>query len=138
MEDNEIIVPDTQSLKIGHKYYYIGKLSLKQTILLSRFIAKTILSSQGKLKALKEKTEGSKTEVEDIMSILDLLEEKDIFQLFGILLKEDDLSYLETNLDLNRSLEIIAIVCEQNSFESVKKNVMRIIVAVKPKEVTTH
>ena len=133
MDENKILVPEIQKDKVGSKTYAIGKLSLKQAISLSRFVAKTVLSSQSKLKELKERTEGTKSNVEDLMGILDLISEKDTHELFSIILNEDDLQYLEDNLNLEKSTEILAILCEQNDFEPVKKNVQRIIKAVTKK-----
>ena len=139
MGENDTLIPIGQTIEIGAKTYQIGRLTLKQSILLSRFVAKTILSSQDKLKSLKEKTEHSKSNTNDLMSILDLIDEKDANELFSIILKENDLQFLENNLDLQKSIEIIAVLCEQNNFESLKKNVMRIIEAINPKGKTlTH
>ncbi len=133
MDENKVLVPECQKIKLGAKNYEIGKLSLKQAISLSRFVAKTVLSSQSKLKELKEKTEGTKSNVEDLMSILDLISEKDTYELFSIILNENDLKFLALNLNLEKSTEILAILCEQNDFEPVKKNVQRIIKAVTKK-----
>ena len=59
MEDSEVLIPKESIIKVKDKEYRIGKLSLKQGILLSRFIARTVLSSQEKLQAFAKKTESS-------------------------------------------------------------------------------
>lgn len=138
MNENEILVPDSQSVKVGSRTYKIGELGVNQQILLTRFIARTILTNQGKLKVLKEKTEKSTSNAQDLMSIFELVDAEDIYEFFGIILNEDDIDYLKGDgvLNLTNETEIIAILLEQNDFEPVKKNVARIIKALIPKEKT--
>ena len=130
MQDTEILVPKENIIKVGGREYRIGKLSLKQGILLSRFIARTILSSQEKLQAFAKKTENSKSNVEDIMTLTELLNPEDLFEFYGILLNENDRGFLLENLDLEVGSEIIAVICENNNFERIKKNFQRIKKAI--------
>ena len=106
--------------------YLVGKLSLKQIILLTRFITKTILASKEKLKKLGDNAQSNKTNTEDLLTIISLLEDKECYELFSILLNENDLTFLEKNLGLEDSTEIVAVICETNKFDRVKKNVFRI------------
>jgi len=130
MQDTEILVPKENIIKVGGREYRIGKLSLKQGILLSRFIARTILSSQEKLQAFAKKTENSKSNVEDIMTLTELLNPEDLFEFYGILLNENDRGFLLENLDLEVGSEIIALVFENNDIEKIKKNIQRIMAII--------
>jgi hypothetical protein len=129
--ENEILVPKKTSIVISDRTYQLGKISLKQAILFSRFIAANILSKHAKLQELKAKTKDSTSNAQDLMSIVELLDPQEVYKLFSILLIEDDLAFLESNLDLDTSVEIIAIFCEHNNFDKVKKNVKRIGEALK-------
>jgi len=138
MEGTKVLIPEVQEIRVGVKTYHVGGLSLKQTILLGRFMANMLIRKQEQLSKLQKKFSGDGSNVDDVMSILDILEQEEIYKLFSIILNEDDLQYIEDNFDLTRSLEIIAIICEQNDFGQVKKNVLRIMAAVMPKEKPTH
>jgi len=130
MNDN-VLLPEKEVVKVGGRTYSIGELSLNQFMKLSKFLAKTVLSSQKKLKELKDKTSNDTSNTEDILTILDLLDDKDTVSFLGILLKEDDIDFLEKNLSLTKSTEIVAIVCEHNDIDLVKKNIQRILKATK-------
>lgn len=132
MDENEILVPEYQKVKIGAKTYDIGTLGVDQQILLMRFLTKKVLSNQDKLKMLKERTGGDTTNMQDLSVIYDLIDRDDIFELFSILLNEPDIEYLKGKnvLNLENETEIIAIILEQNDFNPVKKNIMRITKAL--------
>lgn len=127
MKEQSILVPKKESIEIGDRTYELGALTLKQAILFGQFVAKNIFSKQEKFKELAERTKDSTSNANDILTILDIVTPKDSCKLFGILLNEDDLEFLEENLNLNISIEIVAILCEYNNFEGVKKNFQRII-----------
>lgn len=129
--NEEVLIPEKDPVTIGDKVYYIGELSLKQFMQITKFITRTILSSQKKLKELKEKTDSNTSNVEDIISILDLLDDKDVYIFMGILLNENNISFIENKLTLAKSTEIIAIICEHNNIDFVKKNIQRILKATK-------
>lgn len=133
--ENEILLPVFQDVKVGSKTYRVGKLGVDQQIMISRFILRTVLTNQSKLKTLKESTQGNSSNAEDLIRMFDLIDKKDIYELFSIILNEKDPEYLkgEGVLDLGNETEIIAIFIEQNEnlFKLVKKNVMRIIKALK-------
>jgi len=136
MQDSEVLIPKGETVNIGDRQYKIGKLSLKQSILFSRFIVRTVLSSQDKLREFEKRTKESESNIEDIMTLVDLINPEDLFELYGILLKENDRGFLLANLDLEIGSEIIALVCENNNFEKIKKNFQRIMKATtkKPEE----
>jgi hypothetical protein len=90
---NDVLIPEKEQVIIADRKYSIGELSLKQFLQISKFLARTVLSSQKKLKELKERTAGSESNIDDIMTILDLLEEKDLYQFIGILLNENDTDF---------------------------------------------
>ena len=133
MEDTEILLPEKKEIVVGTRKYCIGRLSLKQGFRLSKFIANTVLVSQDKLKIIADKTKDSKSNVSDIMTILDLLTEEEGAKFYAIILCEEDTEYILQHLDLVKGLEIIADVVEFN--KDLKKNILRIMNLFKKKEV---
>jgi len=126
MKDEEILVPETKEIIVGDRKYQISRLSLAQEFKVGRFFYQTILSSQEKIKSIKEKTEKSTSNTDDMLGIIELLNEEDICRLFSIILKEDDLEFLKVNINLPIILEIIANVLGNYKIESVKKNIQKI------------
>lgn len=123
MDEISILVPDKTSIMIGDRKYFIGKLSLKQVIVLSKMISKTLLLNIKRFSAYKEKFVGIETtNAQDIYNMMELLDETEIIQLFGILLKEEDTKYLEDNLNLITTTDIIVKFLEANDWIIVKKN----------------
>ncbi len=126
----EKLVPQFQEVRIKDKYYKVGELSLKQTIQLSREIIRIIVKfSKTDLKAL----EGGKSNIEDLLSFFSFLNENEIARIIGIIIKEENIKFLEENLSLNISTEILAIVCEKNDFSAIVKNVQRMMAAIQKK-----
>lgn len=126
MTDIDILVPETKTIKVKDRSYKIGKLSFKQSLSLSRFIAKTILSNREKLTEFAAKSDKSTSNPEDIMNIINLLDDDDLFYFISILLKEDDIAFLNDNLGLENVIEIVTAICEYNDFEKIKKNIGQI------------
>lgn len=131
MDKENILIPITKDIMIDGCTYQISKLTLGQTLKLSKLIFRTIIVNNTKLKVLTKTTKNSTSNTEDLLAILDLLDEKDIVELFSILLKKKI-----TSIDLDASLELIAIVCELNDFDKVKKKFQRILNGLKIKEET--
>jgi hypothetical protein len=123
MDEISILVPDKTPIMIGDRKYFIGKLSLKQVIVLSKMISKTLLLNIKRFSAYKDKLANVETtNAQDIYNMMELLDETEIIQLFGILLKEEDTKYLEDNLDLITTTDIIVKFLEANEWIIVKKN----------------
>lgn len=131
MDKENILVPVTKDVIINGRTYQISKLTLGQILKLSKLIFRTIITSKDKLKQLSDTTKNNKSNAEDLLAILDLLDEKDIAELTSILLKEK-----VESIDFDDSLELVAIVCELNNFSKVKKNFQRILDVLKTKEET--
>ena len=127
MNDELILIPDTKEIIVGDRKYQVGRLSLSQEFKIGRFFSKTILSSQEKLKSIKERTEKGATNTDDVLGILELLDEEDICKLFSVILKEDDIVFLKSNINLPIIVEIVANVLENYKIDSVKKNIQRIM-----------
>jgi len=127
MKDELILVPETKEVIIGDRKYQVGRLSLTQEFKIGRFFSKTILSSQEKLKSIKENTEKGTSNTDDILGILELLNEDEICKLFSVILKEDDIEFLKSNINLPIIIEIVADLLENYKIDSVKKNVQRIM-----------
>jgi len=130
MNDELILVPDKKEVVIGDRKYQVGRLSLTQEFKIGRFFSKTILSSQEKLKSIKESTEKGATNTDDVLGILELLNEDEICKLFSVILKEDDTEFLKSNINLPIIVEIVATVLENYKIDSVKKNIQRIMALV--------
>ena len=130
MNDELILIPDTKEIVIGDRKYQVGRLSLAQEFKIGRFFSKTILSSQEKLKSIKESTEKGATNTDDVLGILELLDEEEICKLFSVILKEDDIEFLKPNINLPIIVEIVATVLENYKIDSVKKNIQRIMALV--------
>lgn len=127
MDEISILIPEKVSVLIGARKYFIGKLSLKQVITLSKLITKTLFLNTQKFAAYREKLAGKETtNAEDIYNMMELLNEAEIIQLFGVLLKEEDLKYLEDNLDFTTTTEIVLKFLETNDWVLVKKNFLAI------------
>jgi len=127
VSDELILVPDTKEIVIGDKKYQLGRLSLAQEFKIGRFFSKTIVSSQDKLKSIKENTEKGASNTDDILGILELLNEDEVCKLFSVILKEDDTEFLKSNINLPIIVEIVATVLENYNINSVKKNIQRIM-----------
>lgn len=130
MDEQKILIPEKVEIKIYDKSYKVGALTLNQILKLGKLLATTLFSSKSKLQALSEKAKENRSNAEDLMSILDLLEEDDIASLFSIILKEDDKEFIKANLPFDKAIEIIAVLCEYNKFDGVKKNFKKILDAL--------
>lgn len=122
MNDQDILVPDKVDININGRNYQIGVLTLNQIIKLGKLLGKVLMSSQDKLKQLS----GNQSNAQDLFNLLELLDEQDTAKFFSIVLKEPDLEFL-SKINLDDTLEIIAVLCEHNKFEKVKKNFQRIL-----------
>ena len=132
--DSSVLVNDNLSVKVGERSYQVGKLSLGQGLRLSKFFAETVLVSQDKLKKLQEETSDSDSNTNDLMAIINLLEENDLYRFIGIVLNEDDIEYLSVHLDFENTSAIAVNLVENNSFDIVKKNISRIQTALEKKK----
>lgn len=134
MNEQDILIPKKENIKIANRKYKLGAITLKQAILFGQFMVKNIISKREKFKEFTEKTKDSDSNEQDILTMLEVINPQDSYKLFSILLNENDLKFLEDNLGLDTSIEIIAILCEYNNFEKVKKNFQRIIKVLNPKK----
>lgn len=136
MGDQDILVPNKVEIKIHDRIYEVGTLTLNQIIKLGKLLGQVLMSSQEKLKQLAEQSKESKSNAQDLINILDLLNEKDTAKFFSIVLNEKDIEFLEKELLLDTTFEIVAVLCEHNKFNRVKKNFQRINNALKQSEKT--
>jgi len=133
MKKSDISISNNQNIKVGCRDYVIGDLSLTQTVMLGRFIVKTILSNQDTLKHFQGEIENKEINTDDIMSIWEMFDVKNVCQLFSIILNENDLQFLENNLNLENSIKILVVLCRHNNFESIKEDVQNIIKTITQK-----
>lgn len=134
MSDQDILVPNKADIKIQDRIYQVGALTLNQIFKLGKLLGKVLIANQEKLKHLAEATKDSKTNAQDLFNLLDLLEEEDTTKFFSIILKEKDLEFLGKELTLDVTLEIIAVLCEYNKIDQLKKKVQRIGNAFNPNQ----
>jgi len=128
MSEANILIPDKKIMKIGNRNFSISKLKLRQYLRLSKLIMCTINKSKEKIKELKDNTSENTTEAQDLMFIFNMLDEKDLYKAICILLdiEETEEKFISENTGAEEISELIAIVCELNNFQTVKKNVERV------------
>ena len=121
MEDKDVLIPNTELVKIKNKTYKISKLTLFQALQISKFLTKTFFANPDKVNRFSDSTKNNSTNVQDLLDLISLLEEKDIGELFSIILKESDVGLL-SNISLEDSVEVFTILCKFNKIDTVKKN----------------
>ena len=134
MQDELIVVPDVKEIIVGDRKYQVGRLSLSQEFKIGRFFSKTILTSQEKLKSIKDNTEKGTSNADDILGIIELLNEDEVCKLFSIILKENDIEFLKSNINLPIIIEIVADILENYNIDNVKKNIQKIVSLLLPKK----
>ena len=127
-ETLNVLIPDFEEVDVGNRKYKIGKLTAGQTIKLARYLVK--FTSKITSETSKKLAE-NKTNVEDILTIFDFLNEDEIAGILGILLKEEDTEFIKVNLDIEKTTEIIALICEKTDIKKILGNVRRIAEAMK-------
>ena len=127
-ETLNVLVPDFTEISIAERKYKIGKLTTAQTIKLARYLVRftTKLTSE-----TSKKLAENKSNVEDILTIFDFLNEDEIAGILGILLKEEDTEFIKINLDIEKTTEIIAVICEKTDIKKILGNITRIAEAMK-------
>lgn len=126
MDEKNVLIQEYVDYSVKDRIYKIGKLKLKQYIRLTKLLSETISGNKEKLSELKENTQNT-TNQGDILTLLQMLDENDSYKAISILLDEQDKKFIEDNIGLNELSEIIAIVCECNKFDDIKKNIQRIV-----------
>ena len=106
--DKEIenaLIPEVRIIQVGIRNYDLKKLTIKQILKLGKFLTGFLKANKDKLdEIVKRFGDGSRTQIEDISVVLDILDEKQITELFGILLNDDDWFILRRISTLNRLL----------------------------------
>lgn len=124
---DENLLNETVTIVLKDRQYHIGKLTLRQVLQLSKFLTKALILNQKRMKQLKEVPAEGSTNVDDIVTVLDVLGDDDAVKFFSIILQEADLKFLDQALDFNSTLMIITAICEVNDFQSIKKNFQKLI-----------
>ena len=134
MQEDKILIPEGKQVTIGGKIYNVGKLSMTQSILLTRLIANTILINQAKLAELKKQTEGSTSNAQDFMAMVTMLEPQELLKFFAIILNEPYPSVLDNTLSLETATDIAVILCTENDILRIKKNLDQLGKLTQPQE----
>ena len=132
----DILIPNKKEIVVGNKKYHIGKLGIRQQHQIGKFVLNFFVSSQERLKEYQDKTKDSTSNITDMMTFLDMLNPEDILKIFSIILRENDIEFLENNLDFSTELLIIATVIEYLNIEDIKKNFNLIKISLQKKEIT--
>jgi len=128
MNELETILEEQEkkSITISDRKFEIGKLSIKQVLSLIKKLGKIFINSSGKVKAISK---DGKTNFDDVVAIVEALDENEVIELLGMLLNAD-VEFCST-ISFEDTIEIIAIVCEQNDFKKIIKNFNRVAEATK-------
>ena len=126
MSNTEHIVPETVKFQVKEKIYEIGKLSYTQITLLSRFFVK--VARMPKVDAPKENSN-----LADMLSLRESLDDDMNAELLGIYLKEKDNEFIKKEILADGILcaEIMTTVCEANDFGKMFGNFLRAMEASK-------
>nr|BDD45346.1 hypothetical protein 22 [Elusimicrobiota bacterium] len=129
MSELEILLNEKKEIKIADRVYKIGALSFRQLMALGKWFAEIANSA----KDIKWK----ETNLGDLLVLLTSTDEKDVAELFSIILKENDKQFIIENIldDFKICQRILEIVCEKNDFKRLYENfiktaLMQILAAV--------
>lgn len=122
MNETDILLAEFQKKKlvINGREFEIGKLSIKQILQLTKSVSKILLKSAERFKSVD--TAGHNM-FDDIMSIFEILDIDEIALVLSTAL-DTDIEFCKT-ISAEDVTEIIAVVCEQNDFSKILKNVQR-------------
>lgn len=118
----DILFEEKELITINGKEFYIGKLTLSQTWKIAKFLTEIFFSSQQKVKEYQEKIKNSDSNIQDFMTIFDMIGDENALKFYQILLNENDINFLKNHLDFTKSIEIINILFKYNDPEVIKKN----------------
>jgi len=124
------LMPEYSKVAVGKKSYKVDGLSIKQTIQLLKEVTKvTVRLGTADLSKLQK----GESNIEDLLTLFDFLNEDEVAKIIGIILNEEDEPFLRKNLTLEATTEVLAAVCERNDFGKILKNVQRMVGAVQKK-----
>jgi hypothetical protein len=131
MDEKKVLMDKKIPLEINGRDYKIGKLPIRRYTELLDIFASTIEKSQEKLAKFSEGAD-SRSNLQDFLMIIKFLDNKELARFISVMLGEDDINFIEKNLEsgimgAEEITEILAIICEENKFQIVKKNIMRVL-----------
>jgi hypothetical protein len=120
MSNVETLLEPSKELKIANKTLKIKKLSLKQLLLLTKWLAD--ISQSEKINS--ESFKGSKSNADDLLKIISLIDDSKLAELIKIFTGEEDKEFIKYNIinDGCVSLEVITAICEINDFGRIFGN----------------
>jgi hypothetical protein len=121
------LIPETKIVNVKDRIYEIKKLSIKQVLLLTKFLFHNIYQNKEKFAVFSGRIaeQDNKNNLQDILAIIDLLDESQIYYLIGILINEQDLKFIEENIDFDLCISIVSDLVELNQKSNVKKNIQK-------------
>lgn len=128
MELMQNLIPDEKIITIQDRQYKIKKLSIKQVLLLTKFIFNNIYNNKEKFSVFSSRIseQNNKNNLQDILVMLDLLDEEQIYYLIGVLINETDKKFIEDNVDFDLCVNIITDLIEVNQKSNIKKNLQKV------------
>lgn len=131
MELTQNLIPEEKIIAVKDRQYKIKKLSIKQVLLLTKYIFSNIYQNKDKFAVFTARVSDkeNKNNLQDALLLLELLEEQQIYSFIGILINEDDLKFIEENIgnDFDLCVSIVADVVEVNQKSNLKKNIQKIM-----------
>ena len=129
----DTLILEFETIKIKDREYKVGKLSIKQILRLSKFVALFVNSFNAETK--KQLKEG-KSDVSDLLLFFEHLDEKQLAKVIGIFINEDDTGFItdcinENVIDPDFLLELARIVCEKTKIKDLLKKVKVVAEALK-------
>lgn len=126
-DTTEILIPVEKEIKISDRTYKVGKFSVMQIIKLTRKIVDIIV---GLSEESKKNIENGKSNHDDILSIFEKLNDKQIVDVVSLIIKEPDIEWIEKNGSGADFMNIIAAAFEMNDFAGILGNVQRVMTAI--------
>lgn len=126
--DLEKLMPNTERIVIGGRGYEVGRLRIGQSIMLGRIITKALAKFS---EEDKERIQGGSNNAEDVFTFFDMVDEKTVLEVMGVILREKDINFLGGALDLGGTAKIIQVILKYNDFGKMWGNVLAAMEEVK-------
>jgi len=121
------MIPNKKLVKVGDREFFIKKFSIVQGSRFIKWIIKAAASNKDEISGLKDKFNDSKSNGEDLLSIINILNEDMIIELISICLDTTDTDFVKNNLSLDDTFSVISDIVEINDIGGLIKNLNRTV-----------